>query len=347
MPRVSHPTIFLALVFAGLFLLYPFVSAILLAAITAYTFRPLVKRLETHTRSYHLALAIIAILIGAPFIIFSAYLAGNVAGLINAVSAFGQNAGAVMSAVLERLAQTPFGPYISGYLNAQNISNLLTQYAVSIVSAFVHDLPTVFLDIIIYAAATYYFLRDGPRIVDMAKQYANTLPHDEELLMLSIVTGLKRSFDMLFVSYIVVSVITSIVSFVGYSIFGVPHAAPLALLTGIFGFLPVFGTWMIYGPIAAYMYYAGNVSAAIGVLVFGVAVLNIFIPLVLQPYLGAKKSGVSPLTVLLGFFAGPAVFGAKGLILGPVLLVVIQTAIREYVAFKIKREANPLTRHAA
>jgi len=122
----------------------------------------------------------------------------------------------------------------------------------------------------------------------------------------------------------------------------VPYAFLLAILTGLFGFLPVFGTWMVYVPAAAYMYYIGNTFAAGGIIVFGVLILTIFIPMFLQPYFGSKQSDVNPLAIFVGFFSGPIIFGAKGLLIGPIIAVVLQTIIHEYIIFRIENEKNAL-----
>jgi predicted PurR-regulated permease PerM len=86
----------------------------------------------------------------------------------------------------------------------------------------------------------------------------------------------------------------------------------LAVLTGLFSFLPVFGTWMVYVPAAVYMYYSGNIFSAAGVLAFGIVILTIFIPMVLQPYFGYRQSDVN------------------------------HTIIHEYMAFRIENEKNAM-----
>jgi len=95
-------------------------------------------------------------------------------------------------------------------------------------------------------------------------------------------------------------------------------------------------------PAAEYMYYSGNTFSAFGVLAFGVVILTIFLPMVLQPYLGSKQSDVNPLTIFIGFFSGPIIFGAKGMLLGPIILVVVHTIIQEYMAFRIENEKNSM-----
>jgi predicted PurR-regulated permease PerM len=64
--------------------------------------------------------------------------------------------------------------------------------------------------------------------------------------------------------------------------------------------------------------------------------------MVLQPYLGSKQSDVNPLTIFIGFFSGPIIFGAKGLLLGPIIFVVVHTIIIEYMAFRIENEKNAM-----
>jgi predicted PurR-regulated permease PerM len=54
--------------------------------------------------------------------------------------------------------------------------------------------------------------------------------------------------------------------------------------------------------------------------------------------MGAKKSGVSALTILLGFFSGPVIFGAKGLLLGPILFVITETVIVEYMLYRVSEK---------
>jgi predicted PurR-regulated permease PerM len=336
-PR-SHPLIFLAAVVVAGILIYPFITPLILSVITAYVFNPIVKRLEVHTRSYHLALGIIVIIIGLPIIFAVSYLSSNAALFLQDIAGFGDKLNAVISAVSDAIAGIGFGTYAGYFLSAQDITSKITAFTINLVLDFVKSIPFFLLSFVIYLYATYHFMRNGHKIIDFIKTYASTLPSEDEHFLSSILRGLKRSFDVLFLSYITMSLIITAVSFVGYFVLGVPHAFLLAIITGLFGFLPIVGVWMVYVPVAAYMYYIGNVFAAAGIMVFGVVVLTIFIPFILQPYLGAKKSGVSALTILLGFFSGPVIFGAKGLLLGPILFVITETIIVEYMRYRVSEK---------
>lgn len=336
-PR-THPLIFLAAVALTLFLVHPFITPLILSIITAYVLRPIVKRLEVHTRSYHLALGLLIAIISVPIILAVSYLSSNAAVLLQDIRGFGNTIGSAISAISDIVSASGFGAYAGYILGAQDITLRIMSFAAGIVSELIKSLPLYILDLLIYVYATYHFMRNGHKIITFIKSYAATLPPEDEHFLSSIMRGLKKSFDVLFLSYITMSAIIAATSLIGYSLFGVPHAFILSILTGLFGFLPVFGAWMIYVPAAVYMYYAGSTFAAAGLLLFGALFINIFIPVILQPYLGARKSGVSQLTIFLGFFSGPLIFGAAGLLIGPILFVMAETVIIGYMKYRIANE---------
>lgn len=338
----SHPLVFIAAVAVAGILIYPFIIPLILSVITVYVFEPIIKRLEVHTRSYHIALGVLVIIIGLPIIFAVWYLSANAAVFFQDIAGFGNKLNVFISAISDAIAGIGFGTYAGYFLSAQDITSKITMFAISLASDFVKSIPFFLLEFVIYLYATYHFMRNGHKIINFIKAYASTLPAEDEHFVSSILSGLKRGFDVLFLTYITTSLIITAASFVGYSVFGAPHAFLLAIITGLFGFLPIFGVWMVYVPVAAYMYSIGNIFAAAGIMVFGVVVLTIFIPLILQPYMGARKSGVSALSILLGFFSGPIIFGAKGLLLGPILFVITETVIVEYMRYRISGQEHCL-----
>lgn len=336
----SHPSIFLAAVVVAVILTYPFITPVLLSVITTYVLYPIVKRIEVHTRSYHIALGILVIIIGLPILFAVLYLSVNAALFFQDIQGFGDKLKNVISGVSYAISGIGFVTYTGYFMSAQDITAKIIGFSISLVSDFIKSIPFLILEVVVYLFATYHFMLNGHKIIDVIKAYASTLPAEDEHFFSSIMKGLNRGFDVLFLTYITTSLIITAASFVGYSVFGVPHAFLLAILTGLFSFLPILGVWMVYVPVAAYMHYEGNILAAGGVMVFGVVVLTILIPFILQPYMGARKSGVSSLTILLGFFSGPVIFGAKGMILGPIIFVILETIIVEYVRYRISEHEN-------
>lgn len=339
----SHPAIFLIAIGIAAIMIYPFITPLILAAITTYIFRPMIKKIESHKHFTHLTVGILTIIIGLPLVLLISYITTNTSKIFGDITGLSDNITYIISEFSNSISTIGLGTYTYLPISAQEITSKLAQIAINLASGFVSTIPILLLDIVIFLYATYYFMRHGPEIINSVKDYASTLPNEDEKFISSIIKGLRKSFDVLILSYVIMSVIISVISFIGYYIFGVPYAFLLAILTGLFGFLPVFGTWMVYVPAAAYMYYIGNTFAAGGIMVFGVLILTFFIPMFLQPYFGSKQSDVNPLAIFIGFFSGPIIFGAKGMLIGPIIFVVVQTIIHEYIIFRTENEKNALS----
>ena len=333
----SHPAVFITAIGIAAIMVYPFITSLTLAAITTYMFSPLIRKMESHKIFSRIVPVVLIVILGLPIILIASYLITNSGQILKDITGLRDIATYIIQAFSSSISNLGLGGY-GDLIGAREVTAKLSTFAIDIASGFIKTIPILMLDIVIFLYATYYFMSNGQRIMKSVSDYASTLTQEDEKFISSILKGLKKSFDVLVLSYITMSVIISVVSFVVYYIFGVPHAFLLSILTGLFGFLPVFGTWMVYVPAAAYMYYIGNTFAAIGIIVFGILVLSIFIPMVIQPYLGYKQSDVNPLSILIGFFSGPIIFGPKGVIIGPIVFVVVQTIVHEYIAFRIDNE---------
>ncbi len=163
---------------------------------------------------------------------------GDITGLSGKITYF-------ISVFSDTISSMGLGTYIDLPLGAKEITAKLTSIAIGIVSGFVTSIPILLLDIVIYLFATYYFMRNGHEIICAVKDYASTLPQEDEKFISSIIKGLKKSFDVLIISYIGMAFITSVFSFIGYYIFGVPHAFLLANSYRIIRFSP--GFWNMDG----------------------------------------------------------------------------------------------------
>lgn len=339
----SHPLVFLTAVVVAGIMIYPFITPLILSVITAYVINPVVRRLEAYTHSSNTALGILVIIIGLPIIAAVSYIYTNIALIFQNITGFGDKLKEIISALSAAVVEMGFGEYASYFLGAQDMTSRIIAIIIGIASDFVQSVPFLMLEVVVYLYATYHFMSGGHKIIDFIRTYASTLNDEDEHFFSSIMTGLNRGFDVLFLTYFTTSIIVTAASFIVYYVFGAPYALLLAVLTGLFAFLPIFGVWMVYIPAAAYMYYTEDMFAAAGIMVFGFAILTIFIPFILQPYMGAKKSGVSALTILLGFFSGPIIFGAKGVLVGPILFVILETVIVEYMRYRISGQENSFT----
>lgn len=115
------------------------------------------------------------------------------------------------------------------------------------------------------------------------------------------------------------AVIQGSVATIGYFIFGLPNALILGLLTCFVTIIPMVGSAIIWIPASAYMALNGDWFNAIGLFVYGGAVvsqLDNLIRFVVQK----KMANIHPLITVFGVVIGLPLFGFMGVIFGPLLL---------------------------
>ena len=215
----SHPFIFLVAVVVAGILIYPFITPLILSVITAYVFMPMVERLAVRTRSYRVALSILIVIIGVPIIFAVSYLSSNIALFLQDISGFGDKLNAAIKIISDTIAGAGLGAYSGYFLGAQDITSRATALTISLAMDFVTSIPFFLLSFVIYLYATYHFMQNWNKIIDHIKAYAASLSPEDEHFLTSIQRGLKMSFDVLFFSYVTISVIVTVASFIVYSVF--------------------------------------------------------------------------------------------------------------------------------
>lgn len=125
-------------------------------------------------------------------------------------------------------------------------------------------------------------------------------------------------------------------------IFGVPLAVVLGILTFLTGFFPLVGEWIVYVPVAIYLYVFRHqpVSALIYLIVGILITLNS--SLLLRPKLAsAGTKHFNFYWMLLALVAGVFVFGIPGIVLGPAILGFVK-AVADTMLGDIKYETSLL-----
>ncbi|MCB0948965.1 MAG: AI-2E family transporter [Mycobacterium sp.] len=106
-------------------------------------------------------------------------------------------------------------------------------------------------------------------------------------------------------------------------------------------FIPL-GSGIVTIPLGIGMAVFGNVGGGIFVVAFHVIVVT-SIDNLLRPFLVPKSAHLHPALMLLAVFAGLKMFGFWGIVLGPVLMIVIVTTISVYLAVDKGASLDSLT----
>jgi len=321
----------------------PFFKALVFAVLTAYMLRPLVDVIYKFIKFYRLSLFLSLLILLVPTFAFIYYAAEGARPLIEKTTEITTSLNnfidylSMLSSQSKMLTLMNIPEYLK---NFQDVVDILTVYIKDYLRNALSNIPHILVSVMIYFVATYYFIIDSHKLEYYYNKLLERVSKKKQFILNSVLKGLKNAFDVLVVSYITMTLITTVLAYIIYFAFSVPYSFLWAMLTGLFALLPILGAWMIYGGVSVYLYFIGEPTQALITLLYGLIILTLIPDLVLRPALSSKQARVHPLTVILGFFGGPIIFGVIGFVIGPAIMVIFETIVKEYYDYYVLRENN-------
>ena len=133
--------------------------------------------------------------------------------------------------------------------------------------------------------------------------------------------------------------IHAIVCFILMVIFGVPNVFILTIIVFFIGFLPLSPSEMGYAiPLSLIAMQTGNIFLII-ILAILAEILIIWVNYVLIPSIISSKQEGNDLLILTSILSGIAIFGLMGFIIGPVIMILVQTLYRILIE-RLEEEKN-------
>ena len=177
--------------------------------------------------------------------------------------------------------------------------------------------------------ALYYFLLHGAALLDRALWYMPLADVDERRL----VDKFRSVTRATLVGTLVVGGIQGSLAGIALAIAGVPSALFWTVLMVILSVIPGIGTALVWGPACLWLLAEGARTEAIWVALFCLLVVG-SIDNILRPRLVGRDTAMPDLLILLSTLGGIGMFGAVGIVIGPVLAAVCLTLWELYgIAF--------------
>lgn len=196
----------------------------------------------------------------------------------------------------------------------------------------VKGIPSLFLSLLVTVVSSVFMTADYEIIKKMILDFFR--PENREKIVNTKRT-ITRGVSKLFKAYATLMLITFVEMFVGLSfmkLIGVykgGYIAIIAFVTCIVDIIPVLGTGTVLLPWAAYSFITGNVGLGIGLIVL-YAVITV-LRQVIEPKLVANQVGLPAIVTIAAMFIGARVFGAFGIILLPLTVVILKLMYDEGV----------------
>ncbi|MEY4651599.1 MAG: hypothetical protein RI884_180 [Pseudomonadota bacterium] len=327
---------------AFLFILWPFLGAVLWAVAIAIVFEPVHARVREQTGQRStlaslLTLALIVLIVILPLILVGAAVVQEAAAAVQKIRGGEINFGQYLQLVVAALPD-----WVRNLLDRLGLMNLsaLQQQLTSLLAGSGQFITThllglgqntldfvVALFVMLYLL--FFLLRDGRVLSD---RIARTLPLREDhaqRLLAQFVTVVRATVK----GNIVIAVVQGVLGGVAFAVLGLPGALLWGTLMSLLSLLPAVGAALVWGPVAAYMLFAGQIWSAVGLTLWGVLAIGL-VDNVLRPILVGRDTHMPDYLVLVTTLGGIAVFGINGFVIGPVIAAMFLVAWSLFAAMR-------------
>lgn len=327
----NHSVYFLLICIVGFavlvyFLISPFLSPLIIAAVFAFLFYPIYKKISIFFNNRQSISAFITTII-ALIIIFGpiSFVVTQVIKESSFVYGYVTNHGSEL--IDKAQARLPV---------LENIKIDVNKYVESVLSSLVQNVGSIFssftkivLNTFIFVLAFYFFLKEGKRLKDYFVEVSPLEDKYDE----KIVHRLERAVSATVKGSLLIGLIQGTLTGIGFAIFGVPNAVFWGTVAAISALIPGVGTSLVLIPGIVFLFLSGNNFGGIGLLIWGTFAVG-FIDNLLSPRLVGKGMKLHPLLVFLSVLGGLAFFGPLGFLLGPITVSVFIALIEIYFSLK-------------
>ena len=178
----------------------------------------------------------------------------------------------------------------------------------------------------IFVFTMFYVLMDAEKIVHWMR---SKIPPRYAELVATLEANVRGVLYGALYATLLTQAIKSAILFLLFSIFQVPLAGVLVIVSFIIGFFPIVGSWSVYVPVGLWLLvFRDSPAQAVGLIAIGFFVNTVYISTYLRPKIAAQKSRVLNFYwMLVGLVTGVYTFGLVGVLLGPMVIGLLKAIV--------------------
>jgi predicted PurR-regulated permease PerM len=317
-----------------------FLMTLLLAAIFSSLARPLYLRFTALTKnrknlSSGLTLLVFVLIIILPLFGFLGIVASQAVKVTENARPWIQEKISNKDQLNDSLHKLPGFKYLTPY-SEQIMEKVggavsgLGNFFIARASALTAGTLVFFLNFGIMLYAMFFFLIDGPAVLNRIFYYIPLQHKDEKRL----VSGFRSMARATIKGLVIIGIVQGTLAGLALWAAGVPSALFWGTVMAVLSMIPNIGSALVWAPASIYLFIKGDMVA--GGLVFAWCALVVgSVDNILRPILVGKDTQVPELLVLVSTLGGLTLWGLEGFILGPVLALLFLTIWDIYgVTFK-------------
>ncbi len=325
--RAFFLSLIIVVTIAFLWLVTPFVGAILWAVIAAVLFDPLHMRLLRAMPQRRNGAALLILLVIVTVVVVPAILLGT-ALLSEATALFARiRSGEIDLGRLFVEAQAHLPGWARTGLADVGLSDmggLRVKLSQSITNSFQFIASRIlnigqgalgfFLALGVTLYLTFFLLRDGRQLTARIERALPLLPHQRTILIEKIVQVIRATIK----GSVIVAILQGAIGGLTFWALGLPGALLWGVAMGVFSLFPAIGTGLVWVPVALYLLATGAVGQGIALLLCGFFIIST-VDNIVRPILVGRDARMPDYVVLITTLGGFELMGFNGFVVGPLI----------------------------
>ena len=305
-------------------LIFNFAAPILWAIVVSIIFYPLYKKFLSVTKrkslSGILSLLVILLLVIIPSITLLGMIGSELMNFITLVSSSEKYS-------LERFIQMmPDESYLNNLLkwtgaNFSELSGRIDDFLISASKIFYESITTIsanvinfFISLFIFIYLTFFFLRDGEKIIEHCMNAFPMKNEDESYLL----DEFQKTTRATIKGTVIVALAQGFLGYLTLLFISIDGALLWGAVMALLSIIPAVGTILVWVPISVVLIANGQVLEASFLVFSGIFIIGM-IDNLLRPILIGKETKIPDYLILLTTIGGISIFGITGFIVGPII----------------------------
>ena len=177
------------------------------------------------------------------------------------------------------------------------------------------------LNLFVMLYAMFFFLIRGPAIVRTIMDYLPLSASDKDNILEVGLSVSKATIK----GTLVIGVVQGALGGVGLAVAGISGAAFWGTIMMVLSIIPGIGTALVWVPAVIYLLISGQTIAGVGLAIWSAAIVGT-VDNLMRPRLVGRDAKMPDLLILVSTLGGLGLFGALGLVIGPVIAALFLTA---------------------
>ena len=191
------------------------------------------------------------------------------------------------------------------------IENLTITNVVSLLGDFLFMIFTIF-----------FLLRDGPAFLSKARDFMPFSEREKDRLS----SQVKDMIVSTVYGGAIVAIIQGTLGGLAYYLFGINSPVMWGVAMCVMSFVPLVGTFPIWGSASVYFLLTGNLVKGAGLFTYGVLVISM-VDNILRPLIIGSRTKMPTILILFSVLGGIKLFGMIGFVMGPLIMAVFLSVL--------------------